>query len=125
MSTDFNFVLSANASANFMSSNNDMDDTNSANDYADSLLFNGNSNPSGLIDAFSGKDIFGTIDFSNMDTSFFANASSAETVGSVAMNSAETVGSVAFAGESAGASVSASVGGDCGGFSGGSCTFVG
>lgn len=126
MATDFNFVLSSNASTGLTSFNNNDNESQPSNNYASSLMFENTSNPSGLIDAFSGKDIFGTVDFSNMDASFFASASSAETVGSVAMNSAETVGSVAFAGESAGASVGASVGGgDCGGFSGGGCSFVG
>lgn len=68
----------------------------------------------GGIDAFAGKDIFGTPDFSNMDESFFANAGEAETAGSVAYGNTETAGSIACGAETAGSVASASVGGDCG-----------
>lgn len=73
------------------------------------------------LDAFGGKDFFGSPDLSNLNESFFANA--AETVGSVACNTVETVGSVAFnAAETVGsvACAGADAGSSCGSDGGGS-----
>ncbi len=70
-------------------------------------------------DAFGGKDIFGSIDFSNMNENLFADASQAETAGSIAFNSIETVGSIACTSvETAGSVACSSTGfdsGSCGG----------
>lgn len=72
---------------------------------ASSLLSTNNYN-SGF-DAFGGKDIFGSINFSNLNESFFTSA--VETAGSIANNSTETIGSIASATETAG---SVAFGGD-------------
>ncbi len=76
------------------------------------LFTNTNENFGGL-DSFGDKDLFGTVDYSNM-YNFTADASGAETIGSIAFTGAETIGSVASSGFE-GSSFSAS------GFSGGSC----
>lgn len=104
---------------------------NSSNETYSSLLSDSESSNSGLIfssyesdsegscgfDAFGGKDMFGSPDFTNFNTSFFAY-DSVETAGSMA--SAETAGSIASAIETAG-SVACSSGFDggssCGSFS--------
>lgn len=100
--------------------------SNSSTETTPSLLSNNNeaqnagaasllsSDTDGGFDGFAGKDIFGTVDFSNMNETFFS-ASAAETTGSVAYNSAETAGSVAYTG---GAETAGSVA--CGSESGGS-----
>ena len=67
----------------------------------------------GGLDSFGDKDLFGTIDYSNMNN-FTAYASDTETIGSIAFSGAETIGSVASSGFES-SSFSA------GGFSGGSC----
>ena len=95
----------------FLSLNN----LNSSNESYSSLLSDNNSEASGLVfssnqsigeescasDAFAGKDMFGSPDFTNFNTSFFA------------CESAETAGSIACAAETAG-SVACSFGSDCG-----------
>ncbi len=63
-------------------------------------------------DAFSGKDIFGTCEFSEANANSLANESS-ETIGSCA--STETIGSVACASEAAGSVASSGSSSDCGG----------
>lgn len=72
-------------------------------------------------DSFGGKDIFGTVDCSNMNESFFANASSdVETSGSLAcVGSGIDFGGVSCGGGDFGGAACASVGGDSGGSCGG------
>lgn len=114
------FTLSANNSSTSLLSNSDsesslLSNNNSGNDLSVLSILNDDSN-SGF-DAFGGKDIFGTIDLSNLNESFFACAAQTETIGSVAYDSAETIGSVAFnSAETAGsvASVDAGAGAACG-----------
>ena len=103
--------------------------TNNSSDSTPSLLSNNNNNEAqnagatsllspdadGGFDGFDGKDIFGTVDFSNMNETFFTASAETETAGSVAYNSAETAGSVAYTG---GAETAGSVA--CGSSSGGS-----
>lgn len=125
--TSFNLTLTANSSSNLSNDSAfDADLSTNTADTANSIL-NMNSNNGECIDAFGGKDIFGTPDLSNMDEGLFSadagaetagSVASAETMGSVAYNSSETAGSVACAdgGASAGAAASASSGdGGCGG----------
>lgn len=116
---DFNFMfLTGNKSNGLLMSSNTENDSESLlsnnYNYAESVFSGLYSNDS--IDAFGGKDMFGTVDVSNLNESFFvceAN-SDTETMGSVAYNSAETAGSIAFAG--AGACVGAGAdSGSCGG----------
>ena len=111
--------------------------SNNSIETANSLLSNGNdaetSDAISLLsqengdcgfDGFAGKDIFGTVDFSNMDSNLFtASAASAETGGAAPINSAETAGSVAYTGgaETAG---SVACGSGDGGCSGGSFSSV-
>jgi len=119
---DFSFFLSTG------NTNGSVSLLNSSNGDAETIgsvgcLFDASSeNSTGCLDAFGGKDFFGTPDCSNMDTSFFAANTQAETMGSVAYNaetigsvacSAETVGSVAFSGASCASGDSS--GGSCGG----------
>lgn len=91
------------------------------NDFGNTSMLTVVDSNNGL-DAFGGKDFFGTPDFSNLNENFFASVPQTETAGSVAYNTAETVGSVAYStaetvGSVACASVGASFSSDCGGSS--------
>lgn len=97
MTTDFNFIFLNNSSNNFFSTNDSENNLLSNNETETSLLTASDDSNCGF-DAFSGKDIFGSFDESNMSENFFA---SAETAGSVA-NNTETAGSVAYGTETAG-----------------------
>lgn len=114
------FTLSTNNSSTSLLSNFDSDAdflSNNNTESTNSLLSILNDDENAGFDAFGGKDIFGTIDLSNMNESFFACATQTETVGSVACDSAETIGSVAFnSAETAGsvACVDAGAGAACG-----------
>lgn len=121
------FMFSANNSSKGLLSNSDSDSepssllSNSMNNVGSILTMS--NNESGM-DAFGGKDLFGTTNFANFNELSFVSSNQVETVGSVAYNSAETVGSVACAsmgfdgGASAGAGAGASAcagAGSCGG----------
>jgi len=77
----------------------------------------------GGFDSFGSKDLFGNVDFSNMDNSFFANASSVETAGSLACADFGASAGFDFGGASSGGDFGggacASVGADCGSSCGG------
>lgn len=119
------FTLSTNNPSTGLLSNSDSDSdllSNNNDTENASILSILNDDDNAGFDAFGGKDIFGTVDLSNLDENFFANDDtqaesasiaydSAETIGSVAFNSAETAGSMACAGADAGASCGASDGG--------------
>ena len=120
MAMSFNFVLSNNTPSNGSYSDSEtevglLSNNNSGNS---SILTATNDYNNGGIDAFAGKDAFGSCDLSNFNESFFANAST-ETVGSVAFDSSETVGSVACASAETAGSVACGGGdsgaGSCGG----------
>lgn len=106
----FNFVLSSNtpnSSTGLLSNNNDAETAGSLA-YAEGETSLLESNDGGF-DAFGGKDLFGTPDFSNMNEASFSSE------GSVAYT-AETAGSIACAAETVGSVACASIGGsDCGG----------
>lgn len=117
MAMSFNFVLSNNTNGY---------NTGLESDSETSLLSDTNMNDSSIltatsdynnscVDAFGGKDLFGTCDISNMSEAAFVAESSAETAGSVACNSAETMGSVACGSTETAGSVA------CGSDSGSSC----
>lgn len=113
------FFLSTNSSKSSIDTANSLNsiDHNNSETAATAVMFGNAENDDCAMDAFGGKDIFGTPDLSNMDTSLFANAGNTgetEAAGSVAY-SVETSGSVACADGGAGASV----GGDCGSSGGG------
>lgn len=78
------------------------------------------TNSGTYVDAFAGKDMLGTPDFSNMDQSI-AYASQTETVGSLACADFGSL-SAGFSGADAGASASA--GASCGSCGGGSFSSV-
>lgn len=141
MASDFNLILTSNGSSNdFFNAENASDSSFGSDSMINSILTSSTLNENGGFDAFSGKDIFGTPDFSNIDNNLFntisseaetigsiAAASSVETIGSIACVSAETIGSISDGGFSdAGAAsscASASIGGDCGGCGGGGGSF--
>jgi hypothetical protein len=115
------FMFTANHSSTGLLSKNDSETTLLSNNNFEnitSLLTSVNNNDG--FDFFGVNNFFGSIDFFN--EGFFADASQAETIGSVALNSSETIGSVAFAsvGFDAGISTCACGGGD---FSGGGGSF--
>lgn len=93
------FMFSANNSSSGLLSKSETDTSllsNNNSEAGNSILSTPNCN--GGFDFFGGYDIFGSPDFSDINGSFFASASQAETVGSVAFASTETTGSVASAG---------------------------
>lgn len=113
----FSFLLSPvnNNSTSGLLSSNDSESTG--------LLSNGNDAAGSLsmltatgdyVDAFAGKDMMGTPDFSNMDPSI-ASSGQTETIGSMANAGTETIGSMACAGAETVGSVA------CGGSDSGSC----
>lgn len=91
-------LLLSNNSNNSVETNNSLlSNVNAAQENGAISLLSQQNGDSGF-DAFGGKDIFGSIDFSNMDNNLFtASAEGAETTGSVAYNPAETTGSIACA----------------------------
>lgn len=112
MSTGFNFILLGNSSGSLYANNTDSDSSLLSTDIDNSgsiLTATSNYNQGDCMDAFGGKDMFGTIDLSNMDTNLFANADTSEAAGSLA--SAETIGSVAYGTAEAAGSVACSDGG--------------
>jgi len=121
MAAGFNFVLSSNNSGNssietsntLLSANNDAETTGSI------ALLTGSGNEVNGFDAFGGKDIFGSTNYSDMSAVYVANAGNAETAGSLACVGAG-MASVSVFSDAGGASAGASVGGDCGG-GGASC----
>lgn len=115
------FTCSTKHSSTGLLSNSDSESSLLSNNISGnvSLLSPLNSNDAG-IDAFGGKDMFGTPDFSNPNAAFFADVPQTETTGSIAYDSAETIGSVAFnSAETAGSVACAGAGVSCGGDSGG------
>lgn len=131
---DFSFRFSANASGNSSVetagslANAGGDTVETAGSLA--CLFNG-----GGMDSFGSKDMFGSPDVSNMDSSFFASAPQVETAGSLACaNFGASAGfdfanvSVSSFGSDMGGGgdfggACASVGGDAGGSCGGGGSF--
>lgn len=110
------FLFSTNSSSIGLLSNNDSNSEGgllSNTNITECSLLTGTANGCG-VDAFSGKDFFGTPDFTNMDVNFFANVGDIDTAGSVAYGNVETVGSVASVGVETVGSVA------CGGFDAGS-----
>ena len=108
-----------NLSTNFFANNTS---AKSSVETAGSIAHSNNAETAGSVacllgtpggaDSFGDKGLFGTPDFSNMDTNFSANASSVETAGSIACGpSVETAGSIACGSSDGGFSG----GGDCGG----------
>lgn len=119
------FFLSTNSNKSSIDTANSLNNINNNNaETAGSAVMFGNAeNDDCAMDAFGGKDIFGTPDLSNMDSSLFANAGNTgetEAAGSLAFN-AEAAGSLACADGGAGASVS--VGCDSGSSGGGFSSF--
>lgn len=98
MAMSFNFILSNNNSANGYLTASETEEssllTESNIQNSSNILTASTASNEACIDAFGGKDIFGTCDVSNMNETVFANAS-VETAGSIASNSVETMGSVA------------------------------
>lgn len=114
------FFLSTHSNNSSIDTANSLNNINNNNEEtAGSVaMFGSETKDDGGMDAFGGKDLFGTPDFSNIDSSLFANAGTGETeaAGSIAYG-VETAGSVACADGGAGASVGA--GADCGSSGGG------
>lgn len=100
MAMDFNFVLTNSKSNGVFTTAEENETTLLSNDAHVETSILSNVNEDGGMDAFGGKDIFGTIDLSNMDESLFANAGT-EAAGSIAMG-AEAAGSIAMGTEAAG-----------------------
>lgn len=100
MSTEFNFILSNNSSTSLLSSNSDSSTSLLSSGTQETSLLT-STNADGCVDAFGGKDIFGTCDLSNISESILTSANNSEAAGSVAYN-AETIGSVACGAEAAG-----------------------
>lgn len=127
MASEFSFILTTGSQSSGLLSNISSDNSSNNEVEATTSLLSAPNND-GAVDAFGGKDMFGTPDLSNANESFFANASNeAETAGSVAC-ATETVGSVACAStETAGSVACASVGGDsgAGSFGGGGFSSMG
>lgn len=119
---DFNFMFLTNNVSNSFFSNADSESGSLLNNTYDNIssLLTATAEDCGM-DAFVGKDMFGSADISNLNESFFTSSPQNETMGDVAYNSAETAGSVAYAGGSdpgacVGACASASAdAGSCGG----------
>lgn len=107
---------SNNSSIETANSLNNSNHNNSETAGSAAAMFGNALNDDCAMDAFGGKDLFGTPDFTNIDASLFADASTGETeaAGSVAYG-VETAGSVACA--DGGASVG--TGADCGSSDGG------
>lgn len=120
MAMSFNFILTGNTS-NGLNASTETESGLLSNNAEETTSLLSVENGECAMDAFGGKDIFGTCDVSNMNDNMFAgcaaetvgSVATAETVGSVAYASAETVGSVASGAEAAGSV--ACGGGDCGG----------
>lgn len=106
-------LLLSNNSGNSIETAGSLLSQQSAETIGSMAFFNNACETFGGFDSFGNKDIFGTIDYSNINN-FTANASDAETIGSMAFAGVETIGSVASSGFE-GSSFSAS------GFSGSSC----
>lgn len=120
MAMSFNFILSNNAANGYSTTLESDTESGSLSDFnaqdSSILTATGDYNNS-CVDAFGGKDLFGTCDVSNMSEAFVASES-AETAGSVACNSTETMGSMACnSAETAGSVACGSDSGSSGGCS--------
>ena len=97
MAMSFNFVLSNNTANGYCTtaeSDTDSGLLSGVNVQDSNILTATGDYNSACVDAFGGKDLFGTCDISNASEAFVVDGT-AETAGSVACNSVETMGSVA------------------------------
>ena len=121
MTMEFNFILSNNATNSFFTADSDSESTllTAGSNFQSASILTADSNEgSECIDAFGGKDMFGTCDCSNINTESFTAFDSSETAGSMAFGSgSETMGSVACGSAETAGSVACSSGGSDGGFS--------
>lgn len=119
MAMDFSLILS-NSKSNGLLTNSDSESSILSSDNLTSTSILSDTNEGCCMDAFSGKDMFGTVDLDNMNESLFANNTEAagsiamdgaEAAGSIAMGGVETAGSVAMGGSEAAGSVACDSGG--------------